>query len=311
MSRALAAFRRAAVERRQLEIRTSGEEEERKQALLAGLSGQFEQKIDGIVSGINVSSSQILALAKNMESRVDGTAQRVNSVSMLSDQALSSSAGLTSVAAAITQSVTRISEAVQDSASLTINVAREAKDASSRAETLAANARIIQDFTKSIHTIASQTNLLALNATIEAARAGEAGRGFSVVAGEVKALALQTASATNEIAAQIERILLDTNDVVSAIDSIETAVAALNEHTSVISKVVSDQQEASDEIVRFTDGTAANCDRVSIQLSEITMTIAETGTATLQVVTAASSLAEDAERLTIDAKAFIEGVRAA
>ncbi len=311
MSRALEAFCRAAAERRQLEIRASHEEEQRKQALLGGLSEQFEQKIDRVVLDINVSSSQILALVQDMESRVSGVAARVDFVSTLSTEALTSSVGLSSVASGITESVRRISETVQDSTALTTNVASEARDASGRAETLAANARIIQDFTKSIMSIASQTNLLALNAAIEAARAGAAGRGFSVVAAEVKALALQTAQATNEITSQIERILLDTDNVVSAIGAIETAVAALGEHNSVISQVVSEQRNASGAIVRFTDGTAANCDRVNMQLTEITAIIAETGEATRKVVTAASGLAEEAERLTIDAKTFIDGVRAA
>ena len=64
----------------------------------------------------------------------------------------------------------------------------------------------ISDVIKLITAIAEQTNLLALNATIEAARAGEAGKGFAVVASEVKDLAQETARATEDIGKQVERI---------------------------------------------------------------------------------------------------------
>jgi len=311
MSRALENFRQSAVERRQREISAKLAEEERKQVLLAGLSNQFESNIDTVVSGISASSSQILALAEEMDTRVAATAERINSVAALSDEALSSSTNLTSVANAITESVRRISASVDDSANLTKNVAREAKDASVRAETLSANARVIQEFTKSINLIASQTNMLALNATIEAARAGEAGRGFAVVAGEVKALALQTTQATCEITSQIERILHDTKDVVSAIESIESAIATLDQHNSEISQVVKDQRDANDHIVQFTDGTTQNCNHVNAQLIEINSIISDTKNATREVVVSASNLSRETGQLADDAKTFIDGVRAA
>ncbi|MBV5336404.1 methyl-accepting chemotaxis protein, partial [bacterium] len=71
-----------------------------------------------------------------------------------------------------------------------------------------------------IGAIAGQTNLLALNATIEAARAGDAGKGFAVVAGEVKALANQTATASEDIARQIEEMRSGAGLAAAAIGSI-------------------------------------------------------------------------------------------
>jgi methyl-accepting chemotaxis protein len=83
---------------------------------------------------------------------------------------------------------------------------------------LAESAQAITEITKTIHDISGQTNLLALNAAIEAARAGEAGRGFAVVADEVRQLATHTSNATDNISQQIESIASDINVTVESLD---------------------------------------------------------------------------------------------
>ena len=105
-------------------------------------------------------------------------------------------------------------------------------DVNEKISGLSVSAQKIGDIINLIRGIAEQTNLLALNATIEAARAGEAGRGFAVVASEVKSLATQTAKATEEIAEQITAIQISTEEAVSATTIITDQISNVNEQTS-------------------------------------------------------------------------------
>jgi methyl-accepting chemotaxis protein len=125
-----------------------------------------------------------------------------------------------SVAAAaeqLTNSIREIGERVADSARIATEATAAINAAGDKMQKLSAAAQQIGTIVGLITDIAGQTNLLALNATIEAAPAGDAGRGFALVAQEVKSLAEQTARATTDIAAQISDTQQSTTDSTIAV----------------------------------------------------------------------------------------------
>lgn len=117
---------------------------------------------------------------------------------------------------------------------------------------LVTSAQKIGEITQLINSITSKTNLLALNATIEAARAGDAGKGFSVVANEVKTLANQTANATEEITQQIHVIQNITATTENAVDEINQSINVVAESAECTKDASQHVLDSSGEILDWT-----------------------------------------------------------
>lgn len=170
-------------------------------------------------------------------------------------------------------SVREIAKNASESA-LTARRARAAAEGASRdVETLASSAKAINQVTKLIRGIADQTKLLALNATIEAARAGDLGKGFGVVASEVKTLARETAQATDEIATQVESIQEATERSVASIGAFVNVTKHIDNFASLIAASVEEQTMAVREI-------AQNASEAARAVSHVVESIRGVSTAT-------------------------------
>jgi len=176
---------------------------------------------------------------------------------------------------------------------------------------LATGANRIGDVVKLIRAIAEQTNLLALNATIEAARAGEAGRGFAVVASEVKTLASQTAKATEDIGTQIAAIQTSTDEAVAAIRQISTVMNDITGFTTTIAAAVEEQSASTHEIARNIQEAASGAKELAGSMGVVSEAIRETNRSASAVLDVSGTLADQAGTLQQAVDTFLHKVAAA
>jgi methyl-accepting chemotaxis protein len=208
-------------------------------------------------------------------------------------------------------SVDEIGRQVRESNRIAESAVKQAHQTDERISKLSRAAQQIGDVVKLITAIAEQTNLLALNATIEAARAGEAGRGFAVVASEVKSLASQTAKATDEISSHILGMQDATKESVAAIKEIGSTISQISDIASTIATAVEQQSSATQEIANNVQNVAQGTEEVANNISQVNSGAAETGAASAEVLDSAQTLSTESTRLRQELDRFMNSVRAA
>ncbi|QDY43971.1 methyl-accepting chemotaxis protein [Candidatus Pantoea soli] len=165
---------------------------------------------------------KVIKIASDITARVEA-AKRVADIALTTSEETS-------------QITDNANEVLEDTIRNSGLVAEQVKAASQIGAQLTASAKNIGEVVETINLIASQTNILALNAAIESARAGEAGRGFSVVAGEVRRLAASTSSATRQISEVVEQNTTLIQQMYQQMDEVRQFVMTEQEKISVLSR---------------------------------------------------------------------------
>jgi methyl-accepting chemotaxis protein len=310
LARALVVLKRNGVEKQELEEQQAVERElkVRRQDEISQLIGMFGVSIAGVFRTVSKASQDMASAANTLRTSANRNRDQAE---VVTNEAQDTSSSVQTVAAAsqeLSAAIEEIGRQVTEASTISTQARDETARTSAKVGDLKEAADRIGRVVSLITEIAEQTNLLALNATIEAARAGEAGKGFAVVASEVKALANQTAKATEDIRAQVVAIQQATGDSVGAIEEITGTITRVAEISSSIASAVTEQQAATAEIARNVQRVADSTSRVAHSMQAVQETTEQSGGSAQTVEQAASALTEESERLNLEVTDLLQAI---
>jgi methyl-accepting chemotaxis protein len=264
------------------------------------VSRPLQETSNVIASG----TAEILAAATEQASSANETLAAVSETVATVDEVAQTAAQATERAQGVADSARRAAEigntgrrSVEDSIG-GMTAVREQVEAIGRSIlALAEQAQAIGDITSAVSDIAEQTNLLALNAAVEAARAGEAGRGFAVVASEIKSLAEQSKRSTLQVRQLLSEIQRATNAAVMATEQGSKQVATANKQINEAGDTIRTLAGAATEAAQISAQIVASAGQQSLGMEQIRQAVSSIHSATQQNLSASRQSEQAAQDL--------------
>jgi len=302
--------RREKLETDEANLRAQESAEAKRRADLLRLADTFEANVKSVAQFVSSASAETTANAESLVVVAQRASTLARAAAEASDQAFTNVQSVAAASGDLSGSITEITHQVTQSTRFAGRAVAEVSETSETMRDLAGAAQKIGNIVDIIKAIASQTNLLALNATIEAARAGESGRGFAIVASEVKLLATQTAKATEEINSQIEAIQSSTQHAAAAIERVGQTINAISGIARNVTVAINQQSTATAGIAHSVDKAVGGAHDVAANIGGVDNAAAETSEVAETVLTISRDLSRQADSLHHEVERFLRTVRA-